>query len=509
MGWQGDGGRDGFLWGRVLLTAEGRQAVGGAQRPAVSFQGADAGDEQLADGLHEAGTLAGWRDAVRAAEPFPKVRLAVCASLAPPLLSVLDAHNFVVDFSGVTSQGKTTTLRVAAGCWGCPDERSPSAALSTWDSTRVWIERASAVLNGLPLVLDDTKRCRRPEDVAQTLYDVASGRGRGRGSPKGMQRAGTWATVLLSSGEAAVTSFTQDGGTHARALKLWGPPFGQADAATAPVVQALDQGVRQHYGHAGPLFVEYLLRKRERWPAWQRSFRRLQEAYARKAAGDPVAGRLAAHFAALTVCARLARRALRLPWKWGNPVKELWEELRSQAAEADKAAAALRDVLSWACGHQKDFCGSGTSEERQPPGGWAGKWEAGEKHGEAPKFVAFFPHRLKEVLAGAGHEYEPTVQTWKDRGWLLTDRSSGKARHRCRVGEANAWLIAVGRAAIEEVEGREPDPAPTARERALLREDERMLDEAITMSGIGPQVLDWAASQGGNGRGTEGEHATR
>src|SRR5207302_703533 len=163
---------------------------------------------------------------------------------------------------------------------------------------------------------------------------------------------------------------------------------------------------------------------RGRWPAWKRACRRLQDAYARKAGGDPVAGRLAGHFAALTVCAHLAQRALRLPWKWRNPVKELWEELLSQATEADKAAAALR-------------------------------------------------------------------------GWLLTDRSSGKARHRCRVGSVNAWLIAIDRAAIEQVEGPEPEPAPTPRGRAVLREQERTLDEAITTSGIGPQVLDWAARQQG------------
>jgi uncharacterized protein (DUF927 family) len=35
------------------------------------------------------------------------------------------------------------------------------------------------VENDLPLILDDTKRARRPEDIAQTIYDVTSGRSRG------------------------------------------------------------------------------------------------------------------------------------------------------------------------------------------------------------------------------------------------------------------------------------------------------------------------------------------
>ena len=57
------------------------------------------------------------------------------------------------------------------------------------------------------------------------------------------------------------------------------------------------------------------------------------------------------------------------------------------------------------------------------------------------------------MLLEAGFEPEPTLRTWKERGWLLIDRSSGKARHRARVEAENPWLIAITRPAVEEVEG--------------------------------------------------------
>ena len=86
-------------------------------------------------------------------------------ALAPPMLEILGASNFVLDFAGATSSGKTTTLRVAASCWGKPDERSDESAMHTWDVTRVFLERASTIISGMPLILDDTKRAKDPSST--------------------------------------------------------------------------------------------------------------------------------------------------------------------------------------------------------------------------------------------------------------------------------------------------------------------------------------------------------
>ncbi len=208
MGWQGDGGKMGFLWGRRLLRpGDDAQEVDVEQvdprewsKGSVSFKGSDAGDEQIAAGFTAQGTYGGWREAVAPLKDYPRLKLNLYASLTPPILPIIGAPNFVVDTSNPTSTGKTVALRVGASAWGNPDERTPESVLHTWDATRVWIERASAVLNSLPLMLDDTKRAKHPRIVGQTLYDSTSGTGRGRGSPRGMARAGSWTTVLLSTG---------------------------------------------------------------------------------------------------------------------------------------------------------------------------------------------------------------------------------------------------------------------------------------------------------------------
>src|SRR5262249_40802453 len=140
---------------------------------------------------------------------------------AAPMLMVLRTPNIVVSDSGPSTGGKTVKLRVAGSVWGNPDETTPNAIVDSWDATALWRGRAPGTLKDLPLILDDTMRARRPQDVQQTIYDASQGRGRGRGSPKGLARQSAWQTVLMATGERPLSSFTQAAGAHARVLESW------------------------------------------------------------------------------------------------------------------------------------------------------------------------------------------------------------------------------------------------------------------------------------------------
>ena len=454
MGWQGPGGRSGFLWGRVLLQP-GLEAeavdldslpLDGCNHELVAFRGADAGDEQIADALRACGTFEAWARAVNEVVDYPRVLLAVYGALASPLLHILGCPNFIMDWCGRTSSGKTTVMRVAGSCWGNPDERSPASVVGTWDATRVWISRASIVLHSIPLILDDTKRCKYPRDIARVLYDFASGRDRGRGSLGGTRRSGAWSNILLSTGEAPATSFTTDGGTRGRVLTLWGHPFGRADQTTAPLVQGVNRSVLRNYGHAGPLLVKFILSHQSDWERWQLQYQKVLEAYQEKAGADPVAGRLCNYFAALDLTAGIAHAALDLPWAYRDPMEALWEDLVSGADEADVAAQALATVISWAKANQASFRGR-LQADRIPSHGWAGKWESGSSW----EYIAFVYHRLKELLLQFDYEPEAVIRGWHDRGWLLTDKN--RKQKQVRLDGEPTWTIAIRRSAIEEMEG--------------------------------------------------------
>jgi putative DNA primase/helicase len=459
LGWQGDNGADGFLVGRDLILPDGTVHEGlnladlapeDWKEDYIAFRGNAGGDEQIADGFHARGSLDGWKRAVRALAGHRRALLPFYGSFGAVLLEILKASNFITDLSHRTSTGKTTTLRAAASVWGNPDERSANSVVGSWDSTRVWVERASSVLHGLPLFLDDTKRAREPRVIAETLYAVANGRGRGRGNPKGLARTRAWRTILTSTGEAPATSFTQDGGTRTRVLSIRGAPFGTADDETRRAVDLLNLGVLNNYGHAGPAFVRWLMARRDEWPHLTEMFRILVERYAGEAR-NAEAGRLAQYAALISMTARLVHEALELPWEFDDPLAELWAELAAESEDAAGDLRALRDVVSWAYSHESDFRGreaySDGGRERIPSTGWAGRWD----NGESWEYLAFYPTVIDRVLRELKYEPEAILAGWQERGWLVPGDGRNRAK-RMRIGGTVSRVYVIARAAIEEAD---------------------------------------------------------
>ena len=468
MGWQGPK-YDTFLWGRNLLragSAEDGQAVEGLDSTSLTpgdlYFLADEGASELADAFRLAGTWEGWLGAAKAAEPYASAWLSLYAAVVPPVMPFLPTlKNFVLDISGETSRGKTTSLRLAGSAWGSPDERA-GGVVRTWDSTRVWRERAAGALGHLPLMLDDTKRARRREDVGQFIYDVASGSGRGRGTTTGMRDTVRYHTVLISTGEAPITSFTTDGGTSARTLCLWGSPFGGADAATVAAVDKINRVVLEHHGHLGPRVVQWLIEDPEASTFVRAAYAAASDRWAAKASGNPVATRAAQYIAALEVAGRIVHERMKVPAPTSSPLEHAWDAVRSASTEADRASDALREVLSWAVRHQERFFGRAEARDDNPepkPGGchsrhiqeppaagWLGAWQAGDGWTR----LAILSKDLREVLQRQDYDSEAILRTWNDRGWLLTE--SGRHTRKVTVGLRKGRCVVVTRTACELVE---------------------------------------------------------
>ncbi len=458
LGWQGEEGANGFLCGRTLVLPDGEiasAAVLDVEHPEtwdprrIAYHGVGDGDEQIVDAFHTRGTFAEWADAVSVLQGFPKALLGLYAAFAAPLLALFNCPNFIIDYSNRTSTGKTTILRVVGSTCGNPDERTGNSVIGTWDATRVWTERASHLLGSLPLCMDDTKKARHPRSVAEVLYAVASGRGRGRGTVRGLAQTAIWRTILFSTGEAPATSFTQDGGTRTRTLEIRGLPFGRADLETGRIVAALNAALVQHYGHAMPRFVQWLYRERERWEEWRAYYRRVVEGYSLRPP-SPEAGRLAQYAALVTVAGVMAHRALELPWEHVDPVPTLWDDLAAEAAEASGEVRALQDVVSWAHAHAHTFAGRHLSDGyggERVPGAVSGRWDPGDNW----EYLALFPTVLRGILRTEGYEFEAIVPGWRERGWL--QHSKGKLTLPVRLREHDKErprMVVIRREAIEE-----------------------------------------------------------
>lgn len=456
MGWQGSDGLDGFLWGGTLITAEGEFDGTASSKAPVRFHGGDGGEDQLAAGFHKKGTLEGWVEAAGLVEAYPALQLNIAAALTPPLLPILDTDNFALDYAGPTSRGKTTGLKLAASVWGNPTRSGGGGTvLGDWNNTATWLERATASKNHLPCILDDTRTARTTADLANFVYTFTQGRSRGRGTKEGVAPQVGFRSVLISSGESALVSFTEQGGVRARVIEHWGSPLGGESTEAGHLAEQLVARVHQNYGHAGPRLVEFLVKHPSQWDEIRGFFAGWKNVYEGWAGNNAVARRMASHFAALTTAFHVGGMALDLPWNGIDPVEPLWDELTKETQEADRAAVALRRAVEWAVAHREHFYHKNCSASNQPHTGWAGRWDLDGVDvmtvGKAPwEWIGFTTDTLSLVFSDR-FEFDATVKNWMDRGWLKV--SPGRFSLATRINDAHTYVYAIKRSAIDGVLG--------------------------------------------------------
>jgi len=427
LGWQ-DGGRRGFMWGATCIGGSTHLLRTG-------------GAEQRLSAFRKEGTFDGWKRMWEAIEPHPAVGLAVYASLAPVLVGIIRAApTFAVDWSGRQQGGKTILLRVAASVWG-----DPMGLIAQWRGSSVGIERNMEFFTHLPCIMDDTKQAQPPEIVTATLYQVSGVVGRLTGAIEGMRRTANLRTVLLSTGERAATTFSKDGGAASRCLAVEGLPFGRSDGAkvTAQRVQSM---VMDHHGHLGPLFVEYLLTKRDEWPALAERWVKLRDEIAERTIGSD--GRGAAYLAVLLLAALTMEEATGIPVRPSVMAEaEKWAAVAVRTA--DRPLEALRWVWSWLDQHTANVYRPRLDGE---PMTLRGDFYAGWRAGDPPCVLW---SALKRDMARDGFAIEDVEGEWISRGWLHPEPADPKKRHRFYISEhlGRPYVRQFTAAAVEAVGG--------------------------------------------------------
>lgn len=439
MGWLGDEddlGHHGFLVGDRQIGANGQQ---------VEYVG-DAGAD-----FKVGGTMEGWKAAIARLAPWPAMRVAICACLAPPLVGIVGAPNTIVEFVGETSGGKSVALRTGSTCW-----RSARAKLPRWNATANGLEARAQVLNDLPLVVDDTAdvpESKRRDLLGQAVYMLESGHTRTR-STKTLHQAPArqWRTLVLSSGEYSLCDYIGTGGAAARVLSFWGSPLGAASEKTGTEVADVMLELGHHYGHAGPMLVQWLCDNRDRWESIAYEYRKIVSGL-RKLLNSRVAMRLAETIALLEVTAKIANEALGLGWDdyslmadpyVGAAIERALEEAQFAS---NKAREAWEHCVSFAESRRSQWAvwGDTPSAREEPNGGWLG-WKRIGDPGEATvlrdiekddgaDLLAWLPSQLKRVLQDAGYLPEVVLKAWRDQGVLLISRGRLTYVAKCAGGE--------------------------------------------------------------------------
>ncbi|WP_234539452.1 DUF927 domain-containing protein [Streptomyces shenzhenensis] len=353
------------------------------------------------------GTLDGWKAAVEVLEKFEVPRVAVAAAFAAPLLQPLGADSFTLDISSRSTGGKTTSLQCALSVWANPSVQSD--AMSNWRTTLYAIEKRLNLVRGLPTVFDETMAVTDEGLIDEVLYQVPMNHGKARsGGAYGSMLP--WQTILLSSGERAIQSFTTSQGAAPRVLGTTVPPFGRNGGEAA--VRARD-GVLANFGHAGPAFIDYILGRLDS-PGGVERLRDWHKNLQKQFRGDnDMTARRAPMVAALALGEALAARAGLLPYE---PLSvEQWNKLFTAFSPTDNRPEMAMDVVrEYLAAHAWELYGAVYDGDRPPFRGWLGA----AKHVKGETKIAVLPQRLKGILSEAGYSLDAVLGGWLEAGYL-------------------------------------------------------------------------------------------
>lgn len=220
---------------------------------------------------------------------------------------------------------------------------------------------------------------------------------------------------------------------------MWGSAFKNADANTAEVVKSLNMVLREHFGHAAPRVIQFIQEHKADWPLWKKAYEELRHHFSRRAGIDPVAGRISDYFATLACVIPLIHAALpelRRDMPLKAIIDDLWAVAIKGTDEADRALTALQYAYSYAVENQGKFWLRNT-QLNEPSGGWLGSWDSADDW----KYIAFTTTALRAFLAKQEFDVEAVLKTWKDRGWLETDKLGRGKQVRISGAVVNCYCV--------------------------------------------------------------------
>jgi hypothetical protein len=283
-----------------------------------------------------------------------------------------------------------------------------------------------AALSHLPTILDDTKTVRsfgaRGDNmIPSVIYMATSGMGDARGTTEGTQKALSWRTVLICTGEQKITSFDKSAGTVARVLSLWGSPFGGYSDDAMAISDACDE----HYGHAGRAFLEWVINETKadenvaiQWREQCKTIRAELLAKMIEYGNDKgVTQRLAAPLAAIEMTARLVHRALNLPWKYISPIEKLYPNMAKESSSAQRHEEAYGHMISWINSNRSKIENHAMSADHEPHGGWIGIYIRDSSR------LAINKDQLDKFLRQNRFEPLSTYRMWRETNMIVTDKN--------------------------------------------------------------------------------------
>lgn len=400
------------------------------------------GDYKLSNGSYQ-----GWVDVIsEEVIGHPALEFALVAGLSAPLVSWIardfDMEVLVLHVYGDSSKGKTTAARLFVSPFGRP-ARKDGGLILNWKATQNNMIGRIANNHGLPMALDEASM-NKMSDFTEIIYLLAEGKEKGRMTKELRLRAErTWSGTFFSTAEhSLLMKSNQNTGLYVRLQE-----FGNVDwTVDGPHAIRLKTGLLEHYGHAGPLFVQHLIelgkpKVFELVAEWGKKL------HASMPSQDGKSQRMSEKYGMLLATAELANQCF--PFKIDLERLEafLLEQYQTVAALGeyeDRAYAALKQLVMQ---HHTKF-----ARDSNPPIAHV-TWGKIFKKGKGVE-VAFIKQVFKAELAALGFENpDQLLSKWKAKGLLVAEEGKNtKKRTIPGIASRDMYVVKFDENMLEPIE---------------------------------------------------------
>lgn len=269
------------------------------------------------------GDLEAWKKVAALCAGNSRLMLSLCASFAGPLLKLAGMESGGFNLVGGSSTGKSTAQRLAASVWDGPD------FIRSWRTSDNGLEGVAALHNDCALILDELGQA-PPKTIEAAAYMLGSGQGKSRADRNGFAReAQKWNVFLLSSGELGLAAKLAEIGLKPRPgqeVRLVdidaeaGAGMGIVEQLhgfrdSGELIRHIQEATREHYGHAGRAFLNYVAwNAKELEGRIREGVREIVDRICPENADGQVR-RVAMRFALCILAGRIAMECGALPWE--------------------------------------------------------------------------------------------------------------------------------------------------------------------------------------------------
>lgn len=410
----------------------------------------DDGRWGYADMIMPKGSLDVWCKYVLEYRKKLPCRLALAASFAAPLLSLIGELPFIVHLYGMSGTGKSSVTKLVASTWGngCAD----GGLVRSLETTETALLNALDLLNHIPFFGDELHGLKSKYEkynrggLDSLAYTITNGGGRERGTSEGGTRlTGNFRTVLITSGECTWVNDRSENGAKNRVIQI------NMDTQTISKDegQSIDVFVQNTYGVAGKAYVEYLQTlSDEDIECYRETVRELAKALVSDyGCTDKQAGAAAIMLLADAISCNVLWSKYELPHDGedGKDIHRLMPEdiapYLLKKADMDKSGTAYSYLVEQITANQE--CFSTLSGYREK---W-GKYADSDK-----KYVYVMRGKLLDILRNGGFEFEAMQRIWENRGYYvpksqqIKDKATGKV---VRTVNRTCHMVSIGHSKTE------------------------------------------------------------